>query len=1049
VALLPDNSGVVTAGGSAVYAHRVINNTGAAETFDLYADSSQAVAGAGWSVSFHWDANGDGVYTPATDQQIANTLQLAQGASQLVFVVVNAPAGATPNTVDVTHLTARRRSDPDVYDGATDTTTVVSASSHDLAGGGTRVANPGDVANHPGTIVNLNSTTADRFELAITAASLYGLDGLNHPTALHVDKNGDGVISGAAEDTPVAVDTDGDGDWDTLDPAYNLGGNPLTPDLLVAAGGTLAYELRRQVDSNQVIARDFVTLTATSEATSESDSVTGTVLLAAVTRARLGGIKLDSAGVVEFTTLLQQGTLGFNLYETDDASLRGTLHPLNSSFVASPFRDSLVPIAYRVETGPVTRRYLVFEELEVGGKHRLMGPFEVGDPGLARAYDRTARRLDRAGVPAGAVRTLSNRWMGHLMRADSERRRASRRIEHVRPRPRPAAGGVKLEIAAAGLVEVPLHTLREQGLVPAGRLHVWNQGEPVPAVVRQGQDGAPALVFQGRSLSTDYTGRNVYVVTAGAGSVPLRVPLTRSTPAAVAGTVRVEKSTLYLPLAPLGTDPWLWENLLPEWGEWPYTWWDPTAGDFDIPGLPQGIAGEVRVRVRLMGFSEDQHRITARLNGQPVGEIVFEGQTNATLEGTVLAETLLATGNQLSLSYAASTLASGEPNPWASAYLDALELDVEAVAPQAPVPVVSVAGYGPDLPSFAGTQYLIVTHARFADQAARVASLKQAEGFRTDVVSVDQAYDYFSAGIVEAAAIKALVAHASSRSKGRLRYVLLMGDDSFDTHDYVGSGSVAFVPSLVAWDGEFGRIPSENRYADTDGDGSPDLAIGRLPVQTVEESDALVAKIAAQADWLAAAAGRHLFVTDNSGEDDAPFRADADAVVASLPSGSVVLPFADATAGADAARQALSDGWQQGAAMTHYFGHGGTTIWADEQLLSVDTVEGVAGSGRPTVLFAWACLSQFYQNFWGPSINEALLLLPNGGTLASFGPAGISSPASQLPLIEGVYRNLRPGVRLGDLLRRAKAEALASNPGSTAKAVEGFNLLGDPALRLP
>jgi hypothetical protein len=101
------------------------------------------------------------------------------------------------------------------------------------------------------------------------------------------------------------------------------------------------------------------------------------------------------------------------------------------------------------------------------------------------------------------------------------------------------------------------------------------------------------------------------------------------------------------------------------------------------------------------------------------------------------------------------------------------------------------------------------------------------------------------------------------------------------------------------------------------------------------------------------------------------------------------------------------------------------------------------------VLFAWACLSQFYQYFWGPSINEALLLQPGGGTLASFGPAGISSPGSQQPLIDAVYRNLRPGVRLGDLVRRAKAEALETNPQSTTKVVDGFNLLGDPALPLP
>jgi uncharacterized repeat protein (TIGR01451 family) len=521
VALEPDNSGVVTAGNYAVYAHRVINNTGAAETFDLYADSSRAIGdpctpSPGWCVAFHWDANGDGVYTPGIDQQIVNTLQLAQGASQLVFVVVNAPSDATANMVDITHLTARSRTDPDVFDGATDTTTVVSAESHDLAGGGTRVANPGDVANHPGTIVNLNPAAADRFELSITAASLYGLDGLNHPTALHIDIDGNGVIGNiAAENVPIAVDSDGDGDWDTIDPAYNLAGtgaNPLTPDVAVAAGATLAYELRRQVDNNQAIARDFVTLTATSRATGESDNVTGTVLLAAATRARIGGIKVDPAGVVEFTTVLQQGTLGFNLYETDEASHRGTLHQLNASFVASPFRDSLVPIAYRVETGPISRRYLVFEELEVGGKRRMMGPFAVGDAGLARAYERTARRLERAGVPAGSVRTLSNRWMGHLMRADNDKRRGGRRVAPVRPRPRPASEGVKVEIGAAGPVEVPLSALREQGLVPSGRLQVWNQGQHVPASVRTGQDGAPALVFQGRSLSTDYTARAAHAL---------------------------------------------------------------------------------------------------------------------------------------------------------------------------------------------------------------------------------------------------------------------------------------------------------------------------------------------------------------------------------------------------------------------------------------------------------------------------------------------------------------------------------------------------------
>jgi hypothetical protein len=639
--------------------------------------------------------------------------------------------------------------------------------------------------------------------------------------------------------------------------------------------------------------------------------------------------------------------------------------------------------------------------------------------------------------------------MGYLLRKEGERRPVHRQGDP--PKPLGAAGAaLKVEVAAPGIVELPLPMLREHGLAASGRaLQVWSQGRPVPSALRSGSNGTIALVFAASALTTDYTGRNVYVVTEDAKAVPLRVPLTRSAAPETPGSVHVEKNTIYLAQAPLGTDPWLWENLVPEWGEWPYAWWDPTAGDFDIPGLQPGLTGPVRVRVRLLGFSEDEHHVEARINGQPVGDLVWSGRTVATLEGTVMAEALQAGGNVLSLSYRATTLGSGDADPWASAYVNALEIDVPTAPGTAVVPVAAASAYERELPSFNGTEYLIVTHSRFAEQAAQIAALKQAEGLRTEVVSVEQAYDYFSAGIVEARGIKALVAEARRRSKGRLGYVLLVGDDSFDTHDYVGSGTIAFVPSLLGWDGEFGRIPSENPYADTDDDGSPDVAIGRLPVQTTDEADALVAKIAGQAQTLKASAGRHLFVTDNSGDEDAPFRDEADAVRASLAAGAVVLPFADATLGADAARRALQEGWRTGAALTHYFGHGGPTVWADEEVLSVDTVGDVTGSGRPTVLFTWACLSQFYQYFWGPSINEALLLLPSGGTLASFGPAGISSPGSQQPLVDAVYRNLRSGVRLGDLVRRAKAEALRTNPQSTAKVVEGFNLLGDPALRLP
>ncbi len=133
---------------------------------------------------------------------------------------------------------------------------------------------------------------------------------------------------------------------------------------------------------------------------------------------------------------------------------------------------------------------------------------------------------------------------------------------------------------------------------------------------------------------------------------------------------------------------------------------------------------------------------------------------------------------------------------------------------------------------------------------------------------------------------------------------------------------------------------------------------------------------------------------------------------------------------------------------THYFGHGGLTEWADEQVLTTEDVAALGSGWRPTALFTWACLSQYYLGVDGPSLNESLLLQPGGGALASFGPAGITPPARQAPLVARVYEELRePGASLGEAIRRAKAAAISEEP-SSREVVEGFHLFGDPALVL-
>ncbi len=307
VVLTPDNSGIVRAGEWTAYTHVVINETPYPDTFLLTGDSAAA-----WAGTFHWDANGDGVYTPGTDLAITNTAQLPPGASQVIFYLVNAPAGASPGTVDVTHLTATPTRPENVvaelFGAASDTTTVVGDPVHDLSGGGSVVVAPGDTPLHPGTLSNLGYAD-DRYNLALSVANLYGVDGLDHPTQLWVDTNGDGVT-----DTEVARDDDGDGTWDFVDPAWDTDGDPAgLPDIPVLAGGITAYELRRPVAATQSIQRDYVTLDLDIDRVpgTDPDNVTATWVFAAATRAAIRGVRVDPGGEVSFVTANQAGTASF------------------------------------------------------------------------------------------------------------------------------------------------------------------------------------------------------------------------------------------------------------------------------------------------------------------------------------------------------------------------------------------------------------------------------------------------------------------------------------------------------------------------------------------------------------------------------------------------------------------------------------------------------------------------------------------------------------------------------------------------------------------
>ncbi len=734
--------------------------------------------------------------------------------------------------------------------------------------------------------------------------------------------------------------------------------------------------------------------------TANPDLVPGVQTCLAVTRASLSGVRVRR-GRVEFATESQRGTRGFHVWAERKGGVRERL------------TEEPVPAARPDTNGPVTYEALVdasgagriwIEELDVRGGARLLGPFETGDERHARAFERQEERA-----------------LGRGPRAE---RRSRSRPEEWASSASADRVGVKVEVAESGLLRVPLSDLAAQGLaLPPEELQVTCLGRPVAFVVREG-----ALELQAEPLRTDYTERAVYVVTGAATRFPRPVRLTRSGPPLANGLVRIQEDVLFAPFVDPAGDPWIWDVLA--------TGTPPGPIAFDLPGLVPSPSA-VRVRVHLLGASAHAHAVSAEINHVRVGDARFSERAPGVVEGTLPAGVLQEHGNTLRLELLRRPPV-GEPE---IVFLDAVDLGVRlAAGGQAQVSRLSP--FDPRLEVPPGTRYLIVTHARFLDAALRIAQLKAAEGLEPLVVDVERAYDRYTAGVFDAEAVRGLVREVARRA--RLRHVLLVGDDTFDWRDLTGQGLASYVPSLYGWDGDFGRVPSENAFADTDGDGAPDVAIGRLPVQTALEADVVVDKIARQSEVLAHAAGQ-LVAVDDPGAGDLSFRGLAERALGGLAASA---RWADLRERLVTARATLLEGWRAGPLMTHYFGHGGPDRWADEVLLGHDDLASLADTGRETLLFTWACESQWYQYDGGATINEALVLLPRGGALASVGPVGISSPDRQGAFAELVYARLLEGATLGEAVRAAKTAVLRADPAASA-VVEGFVLLGDPSLVLP
>jgi hypothetical protein len=406
------------------------------------------------------------------------------------------------------------------------------------------------------------------------------------------------------------------------------------------------------------------------------------------------------------------------------------------------------------------------------------------------------------------------------------------------------------------------------------------------------------------------------------------------------------------------------------------------------------------------------------------------------------------------------TIAIGDDSSVAAEYLVLSEEQIQP--PAGIVPTRSL------IEPVDGADYLIVTPSDFETALEPLIAHRQSQGLRVAVANVEAIYDQFGDGRMDPTAIRSFLAHAYADWPGPpLRYVLLVGDATYDPRHYRPDTNPTYLPPyLVDVDPELGETTSDNRYADYTGDLLPDVFLGRFPVNTAAETEAVVDKILRYETDPAAGlwSQRLLFGADNpSTAGDHHAHADSEfntyAVASKGYAGTRV--YLSTTPGApylytdaEAAQEALIAALNRGALLYSYFGH---ASWHQEAVLETDNyaplfhrdhIARLANQGRWPVVLHMTCLTGRYTHPSSDTLDESLLRARDVGAIAVWGSSGSGVATGHRILHRSFYQAVVGDgqTQVSAAIHGALTDLFAS--GAYDDLIETFHLFGDPALKL-
>jgi hypothetical protein len=615
------------------------------------------------------------------------------------------------------------------------------------------------------------------------------------------------------------------------------------------------------------------------------------------------------------------------------------------------------------------------------------------------------------------------------------------------------------------------------------------------------------FVSEGAEALNAYGNEAVYELERGSAGVQMTrgsaAPSSGRSVASYEHRVDREENHLYQAALLEAEDPWLWDTLFAP-AEKTYA--------FEVGALASS-SDEARLFLLLQGASDfpasPDHHVRVSVNGIAVAEEWFEGKASLPIETSIPAGVLREGQNELTVENVGDTGAS-----YSMVMLDRFSVDYSAalvaesgrldgVFTESGVAEVSgvsralvldvtearprwlrggqstaggfrfsvEAGRRYQVVSFdaAGTpeirsplrsslrsetnraDYVIIGPRELLDAAAPLLDLRTRQGLESRAVAIEEIDSEFGYGETDPRAIRDFLAYAySDWRKPAPRYVVLLGDGTYDFKDYLGTGVKNEVPPLMVKT-SYLWTASDAAYAAVHGeDVLPDVAIGRLPAASVDEVRVMVSKILAYEEE-GPAGGRGfrgaVLVADNAdaaGDFEGNAEEIANTVLASLDPRRIYL----SRLGAAAAREAVAGAFDEGTPLVSYVGHGGIHLWASEDIFDRSQVATLSEQPEQPIVLTLNCLNGYFLFPFFNSLSEELLKADGKGAIAAFSPSGLSLDEPAHRYHKALLSELVSGrnLRLGDAFMAAQSDYAAT--GAFPELLRIYHLFGDPALTL-